>query len=191
MAEPRWMTSSPPAKRFNWSNLGARLISAAVLIPIALLAVWFDSWFFVAMMAVAVSLLSREWALMCAPSAPIRAATPMAIAVVLAVVVAQLGYFKTAWLLVPVGGMAAALFAYSRDLAERPADEAFGALYLGAPAVALIWLRSGPHGLGWTLTLMAIAWSADSAAFLVGSTVKGPKLWPRFSPNKTWSGFVA
>ena len=26
--------------------------------------------------------------------------------------------------------------------------------------------------------------------FLVGSAVGGPKLWPRFSPNKTWSGFV-
>ena len=27
-------------------------------------------------------------------------------------------------------------------------------------------------------------------AFLVGSVIGGPKLWPRYSPNKTWSGFV-
>jgi len=27
-------------------------------------------------------------------------------------------------------------------------------------------------------------------AYLVGSLVGGPKLWPRFSPNKTWSGFI-
>jgi phosphatidate cytidylyltransferase len=25
---------------------------------------------------------------------------------------------------------------------------------------------------------------------VAGSLLKGPKLWPRFSPNKTWSGLV-
>ncbi len=37
---------------------------------------------------------------------------------------------------------------------------------------------------------MAVTWSADIAAFVVGNAVKGPRLWPRISPNKTWSGFV-
>ena len=40
------------------------------------------------------------------------------------------------------------------------------------------------------LMLFVATWSADIGAFLVGSALKGPKLWPRFSPNKTWSGFV-
>ena len=35
-----------------------------------------------------------------------------------------------------------------------------------------------------------MAWAADIAAFAVGSALKGPKLWPKFSPNKTWSGFI-
>ena len=38
--------------------------------------------------------------------------------------------------------------------------------------------------------LVAVTWAADICAFLVGSALKGPKLWPRFSPNKTWSGFA-
>jgi phosphatidate cytidylyltransferase len=38
--------------------------------------------------------------------------------------------------------------------------------------------------------LFAATWAADIGAFAVGSTLRGPKLWPRFSPNKTWSGFV-
>ena len=38
--------------------------------------------------------------------------------------------------------------------------------------------------------LFAATWAADIGAFAVGSVFKGPKLWPRFSPNKTWSGFV-
>ena len=35
--------SLPPAKRFNWSNLGVRVASATVLVPTALAAVWFDT----------------------------------------------------------------------------------------------------------------------------------------------------
>jgi phosphatidate cytidylyltransferase len=38
--------------------------------------------------------------------------------------------------------------------------------------------------------LFACTWAADIGAFAVGSALKGPKLWPRFSPNKTWSGFI-
>jgi phosphatidate cytidylyltransferase len=40
------------------------------------------------------------------------------------------------------------------------------------------------------MTLFAATWAADIGAFAVGSALKGPKLWPRFSPNKTWSGFI-
>ena len=47
-----------------------------------------------------------------------------------------------------------------------------------------------PIGLHWTVLVFAVAWSADIVAYLAGSTFGGPKLWPRFSPNKTWSGFI-
>jgi phosphatidate cytidylyltransferase len=40
------------------------------------------------------------------------------------------------------------------------------------------------------VALFAVTWSADIVAYAVGNTLKGPKLWPRFSPNKTWSGFI-
>jgi phosphatidate cytidylyltransferase len=65
-------------------------------------------------------------------------------------------------------------------------------LYLGWPCILLIWLRDlhEVQGLYWTVLVFAVAWSADILAYLVGSFVGGPKLWPRFSPNKTWSGFI-
>jgi phosphatidate cytidylyltransferase len=37
--------------------------------------------------------------------------------------------------------------------------------------------------------LLATTWAADICAFATGNALKGPKLWPRYSPNKTWSGF--
>ncbi len=58
----------------------------------------------------------------------------------------------------------------------------------------MIWLRQNPvdHRRGPQLDPAAVhrrPGSADIFAFAVGSVLKGPKLWPRFSPNKTWSGF--
>lgn len=185
------MTSSPPARRFDFDNLRLRIVSAAVLAPIAVIAVWTGGLAFLLILWAAVALLAREWAAMSAPQSPVRAALAMAIAVLVAALAAEFGAFRLAWLLIPVGALVAALFALARRLGDRPADEAFGVIYLGAPTVALLWVRSGTTGRGWTLALLAVAWAADIAAFAIGSLVKGPKLWPRISPNKTWSGFVA
>ena len=191
MAEPTSTMSAPQVKSFDYSNLRLRAISAGILIPVVLIAVWVGGWLFLALVLAAVALLAREWALMAARQAPIRAAVPIAIAVAVAVLAAFLGYAKTAWLLLPLGAVAAAMFALLRGKADRPADEAFGVLYIGAPAVALEWLHSGHGGRGWVVTLLAVAWAADSAAFAAGTILKGPKLWPRISPKKTWSGFIA
>ena len=81
---------------------------------------------------------------------------------------------------------------FARSRGQEALDAAYGVLYLGWPAVLLIWLRNGTEasGLAWTVSAFAIAWAADIMAYLAGSVIGGPKLWPRFSPNKTWSGFI-
>jgi phosphatidate cytidylyltransferase len=40
------------------------------------------------------------------------------------------------------------------------------------------------------LWMFATVWVTDVAAYFVGRAVGGPKLWPRVSPKKTWSGFL-
>jgi phosphatidate cytidylyltransferase len=75
-------------------------------------------------------------------------------------------------------------------VAERAVDAGYGVLYITPAALCLVWLRSTNQGFWWTIMLFACTWAADIGAFGVGSTLKGPKLWPRFSPNKTWSGFI-
>ncbi len=184
------MTSSPPAKRFDWRNLGLRAISAAILAPVAVACIWFGGWAFLVLIAVAIALLTIEWGEMADPETPVRAAAIIAIAVLVAVFATYLGHPWIGWTLVGVGAVTGAFIALARGKIDRPADIAFGVLYVGAPSVALMWLRGDADGRGWTLMLIAIVWGADIGAFLVGSALKGPKLWPRFSPNKTWSGFV-
>jgi phosphatidate cytidylyltransferase len=182
------MTSSPQAKRFDWSNLGLRVASAVVLVPAALAAAWFGGWPYLVLIAIGVALLAIEWGGMSAPVAPTRVAAAVAAAVLIAVFVGYRGDFLWAWGAILLTAAGAAIVA--RGVAERPADAAFGVLYIAPAALSLVWLRSTNQGAWWTMMLFAATWAADIGAFAVGSTLKGPKLWPRFSPNKTWSGFL-
>jgi phosphatidate cytidylyltransferase len=183
------MTPLPPAKRFNWVNLAIRALSALVLAPAVLWVLWTGGWWLLALIAVAAALMAIEWAMMSAPQAPGRTAVAVTCAVLAAAFVADFGFYRIMWLALVLCAGAAALIA--RRITARPADAAFGVLYIGGPCLALMWLREAdPLGDRWTIMVLAVAWSADIAAFLVGNALKGPKLWPQFSPNKTWSGFV-
>jgi phosphatidate cytidylyltransferase len=183
------MTSLPQAKRFNWTNLGLRTASAAVLIPAVVTAVFIDlQWPYLVLVSVSVAMLAIEWGGMSAPRAPIRVSAAVTAAVLSCVFLAYQNRFEWAWLAMFAGALASALVA--RGIAERPADAAYGVFYIAPAAICLIWLRSTNQGQWWTLMLLLVTWSADIGAFAIGSVLKGPKLWPRFSPNKTWSGFI-
>ena len=188
MAQSLPMTSSPQAKRFDWSNLGLRVASAAVLAPGIVAAAWFGGWPYLVVIAIGVALLAIEWGGMSAPVAPTRVAAAVAAAVLIAVFVGYRGNFIWAWGAIALTAAGAAVIA--RGIAERPGDTAYGVLYIAPAALCLVWLRSTNQGHWWLMMLFAATWAADIGAFAVGSALKGPKLWPRFSPNKTWSGFV-
>lgn len=56
---------------------------------------------------------------------------------------------------------------------------------------ALCWLHaSTPHGAGWALFALAIAWAADTGAYFVGVRFGRVKLAPRISPGKTREGLA-
>lgn len=72
---------------------------------------------------------------------------------------------------------------------REPALAASGLAVILVLAVATAWMRGGPHdGRALTLWLLVVVWATDSGAFFVGRTLKGPRLWPRLSPKKTWAG---
>lgn len=63
----------------------------------------------------------------------------------------------------------------------------YAAIALAAPVV----LRSDAEmGLAAVLWLFAVVWVSDIMAYFCGRLIGGPKLWPRVSPKKTWSGFI-
>jgi phosphatidate cytidylyltransferase len=171
-------------------DIGLRAASAVVLAPAAVLAIWLGGMWFLALMLLACGLLAVEWSTMSASRAWRVMAGAVAFGLVAGVVAAYANQLSLALVLLVFGAGAAALYARSRG--QEALDAAYGVLYLGWPAVLLIWLRDGNGmiGLSWTVAAFAITWASDSMAYVVGSLVGGPKLWPRFSPNKTWSGFL-
>ncbi|RYB05705.1 phosphatidate cytidylyltransferase [Lichenibacterium ramalinae] len=66
-----------------------------------------------------------------------------------------------------------------------------GPLYAGVLALALPLLRhSQEDGFAAVAWLFAVVWGTDTMAFFGGRAIGGPKLAPRLSPSKTWSGFL-
>jgi phosphatidate cytidylyltransferase len=181
------MTSSPPARQFDWKNLRVRLISAFAIIPAVAAAVWLGDWWYTALIGLVGALLAREWARLVAPSAPIRVGVAIGAVVIAVLVTAHLQMWPLSWGLVAVGAALAALVA--RGLTAKVPDAAYGVIYIAPAGIAMVWLRDMPEGAAWTVYLFAVTWWTDIMAFAVGSTLKGPKLWPRYSPNKTWTGF--
>jgi phosphatidate cytidylyltransferase len=182
------MTSPSPAKRFNWSNLKTRVVSATVLVPMVVAAVWLGNFWFLALALVCTALLAREWGKISAPKSPKAVGAVVGLFCAVAVVAAYLHNFFIAWSVVLAGAFLAGLIA--RGAVERRADAAYGVVYIAPAVIALVWVRSLSDGLWWTLLLFVVTWFADIFAYLVGSLLKGPKLWPQISPNKTWSGFI-
>jgi len=63
--------------------------------------------------------------------------------------------------------------------------------YLGIPFGSMIRARSHVDGALVILFLMLLVWCGDIAAYYVGRAIGKHKLAPRISPGKTWEGAVA
>ncbi|BCW89440.1 hypothetical protein sos41_26030 [Alphaproteobacteria bacterium SO-S41] len=168
-------------------DFGIRLASALVLFGFALLIVWLGGWYFAAWIVTACAVMAIEWERMTqAPFAWAGVAIPVA-ANAVAASLAVLGHYPYAFAAIGVGALAS--FAYAQ-ITGRHRRWAFAVpLYLGVPAIALIWLRGAPDGWITTLWFLFVVWATDSWAMIAGRVFKGPLLAPKISPKKTWSGF--
>ncbi len=164
--------------------LRQRIVSALILAPIAIIAVWVGSWAFAALAALAGALLSWEWTHLCSG----RFGLSGALLAAMAVLVALLGST------IPLGSLAViALASVAVPLVERTRGRTMvwmiaGVVYIGLPSLALVWLRG--QGRETLLWLLFVVWATDVGAYAAGRAIGGPKLLPRVSPKKTWAGLA-
>ncbi len=94
----------------------------------------------------------------------------------------------------PVQVWTCVLFATLLSLAsiQGGAIGVVGSAILALAGFSFANLRLAPDNMGllYIFGLFAIVWATDSSAFAIGKWLKGPKLAPLISPNKTWSGFI-
>ena len=166
-----------------------RVISAAVLAAVALGALLVSPWSFLVLVIVGSGLLLWEWGSATRGNGFDGTTLIQTIAVtVLVVFVALDGYGLG---LVILGATAAVIAVSGKEHGRGWVQLALaGLIYIALPATALIWLRSDPKfGLAAVLFLLLVAWTTDTASYIGGRVIGGPKLAPNVSPKKTWSGF--
>lgn len=170
------------------SNLALRVLSAAVLAPVALFAAYIGAWPFALFWGAAAIAVLWEWiALVAGPSYRWMFLTCSG-AIAVADFLAWLGRPVVAILILGLGALAAGIFA--------PGDKrgwvTAGVGYSGAMMLAPVFLRGDKtYGFAAIVLLFAIVWTTDVLAYFAGRAIGGPKLLPAVSPKKTWSGAVA
>jgi len=189
-------------------NLLRRIVVAAVGIPVAVGVVYLGGWWLAGLVAVFAALGAIEFYRF-ALAGGVRplvfvglvgaAAMPIVTYVMLGglwnLPLRWVVFGAAAWLLGIAGGAAA-----RRAPSERPLEAVsvtvLGAAYAGGLPAFLLLLRQVPNAPSeWAATLLVflplvVTWVGDTVAMGVGHAVRGPKLAPVLSPNKTWSGAV-
>jgi len=194
------MSDAEPARPVpgrSGKDLPLRVVSALVLAPVAIGIAYLGGWIFAVFWGIAAVVVMWEWTTLVA--GPGRRAVLMTgiVAVVLSVALAASSTgasdalrdlrFAAAAIVLAMGMLALAAIAPR----ERASWFAAGVPYAGAMALAPIVLRSDAEfGFLAMIFVFAVVWMTDIAAYFVGRAVGGPKLAPRLSPNKTWSGSI-
>jgi len=177
-------------------NLLQRILSALVLIPLVLAAVWVGNGSYNALIGLVVVAGMVEWLSLTAPKLPLRGKIAAYVGLVLVLAV---GLIKGAPQALGLSVLAAALLGYYGGLGEgvsgsqrsRAVWTGLGIPYLTWSALAMISLRGqNENGLALIVYLLLVVWGTDTGAYFAGRIIGGPKLLPKISPKKTWAGLI-
>jgi phosphatidate cytidylyltransferase len=181
------------AKRLRLSGprggeLALRVASALVLAPLAIAAAYVGGWVFAAFWGIAALVVLWEWSTLVAGADRQPVLLAGTAAVLFAVLLAVAAQPLAAVAVLAMGTIAAVALAP----AGRRLWVAASVPYVGTLALAPPLLRS-EHWEGFVAILFvyAVVWTTDIAAYFAGRAIGGPKLMPRVSPKKTWSGALA
>lgn len=168
----------------RWSDLSSRVVSALIMVGVALVALWSGGAVWQGFIALICAAMVYEMARMLAPSARAVAFLTAAVAAVVIFPATTL----PAWVVLPsalVPGLVGAAM-----MRERGRLFLFFASWIALAGFAFITIRAD-LGLVGMLWLICVVIATDVAGYFAGKAIGGPKFWPRVSPKKTWCGTVA
>ncbi len=172
------------------SELKRRVISALILAPVAVAAIFVGTPYFEIVLIVGAVVMAWEWDRICGQQKFGASGWVMAVILLGAGVSTWLRHYEFALAIVVIG----AVGVYGTALICRrgePLWTASGTVAVGIPCIAAVWLRYLPHqGLETFVWLVGAVWVTDLAAYVTGRLIGGAKLAPRISPGKTWAGLI-
>lgn len=174
------------------SNLALRTISAAILAPLVLGSIWFGGIvyelyaipLYTVLMAVFGAGLAWEWDNMFNKKITVAGLWTAIVACLTAFLTQDNPQFALLLILLGTLGI---YFKSHRSMAM-----AFGVLYICIPVMALsyIYFINDAISRELVLWLFFVVWATDIGGYVIGCTFKGPKIAPKISAKKTWSGFI-
>ncbi len=186
MTSPGPSGAAPSKPKSLWSDLGPRLLSAAVIIVVVASGLYFGGYIFAALAAVVFGITYREWEQM----VTLRPLAPFGMVLIGLLAIAAIAFPTYG----PLGTVAVVAVAVVVSLFGQRAVITWrigGLVFFAAVLIAALGMRgTDPAGIvcGWYLGIV-IALN-DTGAFFVGRVIGGPKLAPTISPAKTISGSV-
>lgn len=167
------------------ADLPLRVVSALALAPLAIGAAYLGGGYFVLFWLVAAVGILWEWAGLVAGKGARLVTAIGVIALVVATSALISGNPAAALLAVVTGAGIAAVWAPI----NRRGWSGLGIVYAAALILPAVLLRTDEtYGFTAIMLLFAVVWATDIAAYFGGRLIGGPKLLPRVSPKKTWSG---
>ena len=171
------------------TSLNSRVISALILAPLVAGAIYIGSPVYEFLVLAAIVVMAWEWRRLCAAQHFDIAGIFMTIAVVGATGLTWFQQVGLAVLLVAAGALIV-FFMIAGSEGKSSIWTIAGLLAVGLTGISLILIRRIGDDWSVTMWLLVAVWATDINAFLVGRTVGGPKLAPKISPGKTWSGLI-
>lgn len=185
--------------------LRQRVITALLLIPLPVAAVWFGEPWFTSLVAIFGVLAAFEFYRL-GSSAKASPVTYIGLLFTLLFIISRnpdlLSRLTTnldPTLISPLILAAAMVLTLTWILLRRKKDGAIaswawtmaGILYVGWLLGHVVSLRGLTDGRSWVFFILLATVASDTAAFFIGRAIGRHKLAPQISPNKTWEGAIA
>lgn len=159
------------------------MVSGVILAVVALAGVLVGGWLLAIGLAVVTAAIAWEWTSMSVGHDEYATAS-VAVPGVVAVFLVAAGEPAAAILVLALGFVGVVIWTGSRWAAG-------GVIYAALLGISLMAIRIDPvNGIAAVFFVFAVVWGSDTGAYAAGRTFGGPKLWPRVSPKKTWSGLI-